>query len=223
MEAIAPFKILFLEDSMPDIVLMKRILDSHAFKYKSMEVSLREDFLNALKTFKPDIILADYSLPTFNGMHAFQLLKKQKNYIAFILVTGVLSGQMASECLCEGIDDFLIKSDFKNLPAVIARNLEIKKAERIRDSIEESLEMRDREIRKLRGIVEKEKLERLLSKREFEILCQIASGKAIKEIAAQLNLSPPTVATYRSRLLEKMNFRSNVEIANYATRNGLIE
>jgi DNA-binding NarL/FixJ family response regulator len=50
----------------------------------------------------------------------------------------------------------------------------------------------------------------------------IATGKSISEIAEQLLLSPTTVSTYRSRILEKMTLRSNADITRYALENGLI-
>ena len=62
-----------------------------------------------------------------------------------------------------------------------------------------------------------------LSDREFQILGMIASGKKVKEIATELSISPATVATYRARVLEKMQLKSSVEITSYALRNNLIE
>jgi DNA-binding NarL/FixJ family response regulator len=63
----------------------------------------------------------------------------------------------------------------------------------------------------------------LLSSREFEILCLIASGKVVKEIADKLSLSPSTIATYRARLMEKLELKSNVELTQYAIRNNLVK
>src|SRR5687768_11753024 len=120
---LAPCKILFLEDEASDIELMERELTRSHFKFVSKHVSTKKDFLNALSSFKPDIILADYSLPMFNGMHAFRLFREKNICIPFILVTGALPEEMALECLSEGIDDFVLKSGFRRLPQVIARNL----------------------------------------------------------------------------------------------------
>lgn len=61
-----------------------------------------------------------------------------------------------------------------------------------------------------------------LSAREFEVLRLIASGKSGKEIADALSLSFKTVSTYRTRLLEKLQVRSNAELARYAAREGLV-
>jgi DNA-binding NarL/FixJ family response regulator len=65
-------------------------------------------------------------------------------------------------------------------------------------------------------------LHELLSDREFQVLCLIASGKTIKEIADTLQLSANTVSTYRIRILEKMKMKNNAELTHYAIKNGLV-
>ena len=61
-----------------------------------------------------------------------------------------------------------------------------------------------------------------LSNREFEVLCSIASGKTMTEIASTLSLSNKTISTYRRRILDKMDMRTNAELTHYAIRNGLV-
>jgi two-component system invasion response regulator UvrY len=61
-----------------------------------------------------------------------------------------------------------------------------------------------------------------LSDREYEVMCHIASGKTLKEIAAELSLSPKTVSTYRTRILEKLGVSNSAAIIRYAMRNGLV-
>jgi len=62
-----------------------------------------------------------------------------------------------------------------------------------------------------------------LSNREFEVLCSIASGQTVKEIAVKLSLSDKTISTYRRRILDKMDMRTNAELTHYAIRNRLVE
>jgi len=62
-----------------------------------------------------------------------------------------------------------------------------------------------------------------LSDREFQVMQMMAGGKTLAEIAEVLSLSAKTVSTYRTRLLEKMNLKTNAEIIRYAIENGLIE
>jgi DNA-binding NarL/FixJ family response regulator len=61
-----------------------------------------------------------------------------------------------------------------------------------------------------------------LSDREYEVMCRIASGRTVTEIAGELSLSPKTISTYRTRLLEKLGVRNSAEITSYAVRNGLV-
>jgi len=60
-----------------------------------------------------------------------------------------------------------------------------------------------------------------LSDREFQILCMLGSGKTVGEIAEELSLSTNTISTYRSRLLEKMNMKTNAELTLYVVQNKL--
>jgi DNA-binding NarL/FixJ family response regulator len=220
---VEPVKILFLEDNNDDCTLIKYELRTASFSYSSFQVSTKKDFLDALETFKPDVILADYSLPAFNGMHAFKLFREQNICIPFILVTGFLTEEVAMECISEGVDDVVLKSNFKRLTQIIARSLELKKLEQDKQRISEELDRSNHELERLRTEAEKARAHELLSNREFEILCLIAHGSSIKEIASQLNLSPATVATYRARLLEKLNLKSNVDLTLFAVHNKLID
>ena len=61
-----------------------------------------------------------------------------------------------------------------------------------------------------------------LSDREYDVLCQLGSGRTVKEISEQLGLSPKTVSTYRSRILEKMKLAGNADLVRYASQHGLI-
>jgi DNA-binding NarL/FixJ family response regulator len=61
-----------------------------------------------------------------------------------------------------------------------------------------------------------------LSDREYQVLCLIAAGKEVKEISAELSLSAKTISTYRTRLLEKMNLKTNAELTHYAIQHSLV-
>jgi two-component system, NarL family, invasion response regulator UvrY len=62
-----------------------------------------------------------------------------------------------------------------------------------------------------------------LSDREFQVMRMMASGKTVKEIAAELSLSVKTISTYRARILAKMNLHTNAELIHYAITNQLVE
>ena len=62
-----------------------------------------------------------------------------------------------------------------------------------------------------------------LSHREYQVMCLMASGKTVSEIAKELSLSVKTISTYRSRILEKMKMKNNAELTHYAINNSLID
>jgi two-component system invasion response regulator UvrY len=61
-----------------------------------------------------------------------------------------------------------------------------------------------------------------LSDREYAVMCRIASGRTVTEIAGELSLSAKTISTYRTRILEKLGVKNSAEITSYAVRNGLV-
>jgi len=62
-----------------------------------------------------------------------------------------------------------------------------------------------------------------LSDQEYHVLCMIASGKRVTEIAQELCLSTKTISTYRCRILQKMEMKNNAELTNYAIKTCLVE
>jgi two-component system invasion response regulator UvrY len=66
-------------------------------------------------------------------------------------------------------------------------------------------------------------LHEALSDREYQVMCMIASGKSIKEIAKELYLNTRTIRTHRARILEKMKMKSNAELIYYAVKNQLVD
>jgi len=66
-------------------------------------------------------------------------------------------------------------------------------------------------------------LHETLSDREYQVMCEIAKGKTLREIAKEMFLSVKTISTYRSRVLKKMKMKSNAEITYYAIQNRLVD
>ena len=143
-------KILFLEDTASDVELMKYELKKAEMNYVYEHVETESEFLRSLHEFNPDVILSDYSLPSFDGMKAFKLFKEQNLMIPFILVTSNISEQLALDCLNEGIDDFILKSSFGRVPKSITRAIEKKNIEKEKEKI--SIELFDSQIQ-LRKLV----------------------------------------------------------------------
>ena len=129
------YKILFLEDNLDDVELMEHELRNAKINFTSTQVSRKKDILSRVKEFEPNIILVDYTLPSFNGIEAFRMIRQERKYIPFILVTGALSEQVALEFLEEGVDDFILKSSFKRLPAAVVNAVRKKEDEKERNKI----------------------------------------------------------------------------------------
>jgi DNA-binding NarL/FixJ family response regulator len=62
-----------------------------------------------------------------------------------------------------------------------------------------------------------------LSDREFDVLRGLGAGRTVKEVAAALGLSPKTVSTYRTRLMEKLSFATNADLVRYSAEHGLMQ
>jgi signal transduction histidine kinase len=143
------YKILFLEDNEEDVALMQSELSLVKMEFIARHVVTKSDFIHEVSEFQPDIILADYSLPSFNGMEAFRLARQINPGIPFILVTGALSEQLALEYLKEGIDDFIIKSGYKRLSLSIESAIRKKEIERTNQRIANELKKSHQELQLL--------------------------------------------------------------------------
>lgn len=143
------YQILFLEDNADDAELMEHELRESGMQFTSKRVDNKEQFVKKVIDFKPDIILADYSLTSFNGMEAFRKLKSENITIPFILVTGVLSEKLALDCLKEGVDDFILKSSFKRLPAAVISAIRKKEMQEEKNRIASELKKSHEELRLL--------------------------------------------------------------------------
>lgn len=148
-ESTEVYLILFLEDSPDDVELMEHELTESGMQFTSRRVDNKDQFVKEVIDFRPDIILADYSLPAFNGMQAFRKLKEENLLVPFILVTGVLSEKLALDCLKEGVDDFILKSSFKRLPAAIISAMRKREMEEEKNRISNELKKSHEELRLL--------------------------------------------------------------------------
>src|SRR5437667_21538 len=101
--------ILILEDTATDAELTKRELSRAQIPFCSRCVQTREAFLAALDDFAPDLILADYSLPTFDGLSALTIAQEKSPGIPFIFVSGSIGEEIAIETLKRGATDYVLK------------------------------------------------------------------------------------------------------------------
>jgi DNA-binding NtrC family response regulator len=129
-------KILILEDNLSDADLLERELKKNGIRFISEIVQTRESFENALETFYPDIILSDYSLPSFDGVTAFNIKQEKSPDIPFIIVSGTIGEERSIELIKSGITDYALKDKLFSLTPKISRALkdaEERKEKRITD------------------------------------------------------------------------------------------
>lgn len=126
-------RILIIEDSDEDLVLIRRELVRAGFHFKLIVVRERTEFITALSEFDPEVIISDHSLPQFNSIEALKILKahtqKAGISIPFILVTGSMSEEFAVQIIKSGADDYILKDRLKRLPSAIWNALEKSKVE----------------------------------------------------------------------------------------------
>ncbi len=129
-------KILILEDNKSDVALLKRELKLSKLELITEVVDNRTAFENSLDQFCPDIILSDYSLPSFDGVTAFKLKQTLAPDIPFIIVSGTIGEESAVELIKSGISDYVIKDKlFTLIPKMIRtlKDTENMKAKKIVD------------------------------------------------------------------------------------------
>lgn len=116
-------KILLLEDSPDDVMLIERELEKSGILFSAEVVTHKQGFEQGLRNFQPDVILCDHSLPTFNAIEAFQLYTARREEtgqsIPFILVTGNTSEEFGVQSIKVGMDDYILKDRLKRLPLAI--------------------------------------------------------------------------------------------------------
>jgi PAS domain S-box-containing protein len=114
-------KILFVEDVIEDAELIWRELKKRNISFTKIIVSNREEYLDSLKKFNPDLIISDYSLPAFDGISALMIRNELSPLTPFIIVTGSINEEVAVECIKAGADDYVLKEKLSRLgPAVIS-------------------------------------------------------------------------------------------------------
>lgn len=120
-----------------------------------------------------------------------------------------------------GIDDYLLKQNKNGLLEGIEKAIQRKKAnggKHICPYIAEKL------ISNLYSEVDVDKpLHENLSPREIKVLCLLAKGKSVTDIASELLLSSKSVSTYKQRLLTKLDLKSTADIVRYAIKEGLLQ
>jgi PAS domain S-box-containing protein len=112
-------RILFVEDNINDYELICHEIGKSKISFEKLRVENKEDYVNRLYSYLPDLIISDYSLPQFDGMTALLLRNEQNPFIPFILVTGSINEEVAVECMKAGADDYILKENVSRLGSAV--------------------------------------------------------------------------------------------------------
>jgi len=118
-----PLNVLIIEDSENDALLILRELRRGGYDPYHEQVQTAEEMEASLEKQSWDIVLSDYSMPNFNGIHALKLLQEKEIDIPFILVSGLIGEETAVEAMKAGASDYIMKNNLLRLVPAIQREL----------------------------------------------------------------------------------------------------
>jgi two-component system invasion response regulator UvrY len=162
-----------------------------------------------------DVVILDISMPGKSGLDILDELKRSRPKLPILLLTMHPEEQFARRALRAGVAGYLTKEsvpeELKEAVKKVAaggRYVSATLAEKLAVDLREGGDT---------------PIHELLSAREFQVLRMIASGKSVKEIAAEISLSVKTVSTYRARILVKTGMKTNAELIRYALQAQLVD
>jgi DNA-binding NarL/FixJ family response regulator len=179
------------------------------------EVSDGTTLMEKTKAHRYDVVILDISLPGASGLDVLKDLRSAGYEMPVLILSMHPEEQYAVRALRAGASGYVAKA---SVPEELITA--IRKVAAGRKYVSSSLA--DQLASELEGPADRSSHEKL-SDREFQIMCMIASGRRVKEIAADLRLSPATVGTYRARILSKLSLQSNAELIRYTIENKLLE
>ena len=205
------------------------IADDHELVRRGVRGLLKDDFpgivfgeaLDAKQTLaavekKPwDLVLLDINMPGRNGLDVLQDLRRLYPELPVIILSAFPEKDYAMRAFKLGAAGYVSKESASGELLAAARKA-LAGGRYVTPSLAEALAAT---VAGENSVAPHD----LLSNRELQVLRLVALGKSLKAIAAELSLSEKTVGTYRTRISQKMNLSSNVELARYATLHKLVE
>lgn len=161
-----------------------------------------------------DVVVLDIALPDKSGLEVLRQIRDRKPKLPVLILSMYPEDQFALRVLKAGASGYLNK---ESAPEELINAL--RKASNGGKYISDTLL---EEIADTLDFTTERPAQEILSDREFQVLCLIASGKSVKEIAGKLEINIKTVSTYRLRILEKMRMKNNSELTYYAVKNQLV-
>ena len=149
-DAPSPLRILHLEDSPTDHLLVRRLLQRSGVPFDMERVETLDGLLAAVRGAHFDIVLADYRLPGFTAVDAWKALGDDTAEVPpFVLLSGAIGEPAAVDAIRQGISDYLLKDDIAKLPHVIARTIEVRQARLAREQADRELAASERRLAEL--------------------------------------------------------------------------
>jgi two-component system, NarL family, invasion response regulator UvrY len=172
------------------------------------------DLLELVRLRKWDVVILDITMPGTTGTEALTQLKTKYPKLPVIVLSMHPEDQYAVRMFKAGADGYLAKA---SAPEELVKAIKkvLGGGQYVSPALAETLALT---LKVSTGDSPHEQL----SDREYEVMCLIASGKAVSEIAETLHLGVTTISTYRARILEKMNLKNNAELTRYALQRGLV-
>jgi DNA-binding NarL/FixJ family response regulator len=208
-------RVLIADDHAVVLEGLKQILSETADIKVVAEATNGQDVLDKLRTQHVDVVVLDIAMPGRSGLDILLHLKREQPTLPVLVLSIHPEDQYAVRVLKAGACGYLTKESAPDQLIAAIRKVVIG-GKYVSASLAEKLAF------DLEADVDKP-LHEMLSDREYEVLCLIALGKTVKEIADKLSLSVKTISTYRSRILEKMKMKNNAELTHYVIRQGLVE
>lgn len=177
------------------------------------EAENAQDALRVVREQEFNVALVDIAMPGKNGLDLLRLLRAEKPKLAVLILSTYSEEVYAVRAFKLGAAGYLTKDSPAS--ALIAA---VRKAAAGGKYLSQALSEKIAGMLGGGGASSHE----ALSNRELEVLKMIAAGETLVKIASTLHLSPNTVTTYRTRILEKMGMTSNAELTRYAIENGLL-
>jgi signal transduction histidine kinase len=132
-------RVLHVEDNQLDAELVAQALRKGGFSVSMVVVQAEAEFERQLPLHRPDVVIADYNLPQWQGMDALEVLRREGLEIPLILVSGALGDITAVECIKRGATDYVLKDGLARLPEAVRRALLEKRLLRSRRQAEDDL------------------------------------------------------------------------------------
>jgi len=179
------------------------------------EAASGQQAMDLLRTKRFDLLILDINMPGRGGLDILKNVRASYPETRVLIVSGFPEQQYAVNVLKAGASGYLSKD---SAPDELLRAVHVVLSGRryVSNALAEQLASQ-------LDAASDQPIHAGLSEREFQVLCKLASGRSVSEIAGELCLSVKTVSTYRSRVLEKMSLKSNADVTRYALQNGLIE